>query len=127
MFNETWTWAGTFRRTGKNLGVPPHAIAASLHDLLNNVTYWLEHATYPLDEIAARFHHRLVAIHPFPNGNGRHGRLMADLLLRNYGAETFTWGREDLKAPSKVRERYLQALKAADAGDIKPLIQFARS
>jgi len=127
MFDETWTWAGTFRKTEKNIGVAPHAITASLYDLLTDVTYWLEHGTYSLDEIAARFHHRLVAIHPFPNGNGRHGRLMADLLLRNHGAEPFTWGRGDLQTPGKVRERYLNALHAADNGDIKPLIKFARS
>jgi Fic-DOC domain mobile mystery protein B len=126
MFDETWAWAGTFRKTGKNIGVPAYEIATRLHDLLNDVNHWLEHATYPLDEIAARFHHRLVAIHPFPNGNGRHGRLMADLLLRNRGAEPFTWGR-DLQAPSKAREVYLKALQSADSGDIGPLIQFARS
>jgi len=127
MFEETWAWAGTFRTTGKNIGVPAHEIAASLHDLLNDVNYWLEHGTYPLDEIAARFHHRLVAIHPFPNGNGRHGRLMADLLLRNRGAEPFTWGRGDLQAPGRSRELYLKALQAADSDDIGPLLQFARS
>ena len=127
MFDETWTWAGTFRKTEKNIGVAPDTIAARLHDLLSDVVYWLEHRTYALDEIAGRFHHRLVAIHPFPNGNGRHGRLMSDLLLWNHGAEPFTWGRGDLQATSKVRGRYLKALRAADSGDIKPLIQFARS
>ena len=127
MFDETWAWAGTFRKTGKNLGVPPHQIAAGLHDLLNDVHYWLEHGTYPLDEVAARFHHRLVAIHPFPNGNGRHGRLMADLLLRNRGAAPFTWGRGDLQTPGKSRDRYLKALQAADGDDIGPLLRFAKS
>jgi Fic-DOC domain mobile mystery protein B len=127
MFDETWTWAGTFRKTGKNIGVPAHEISTSLFNLLNDVQYWLNHGTYQLDEIAARFHHRLVAIHPFPNGNGRHGRLMADLLLRNRGAEPFTWGRGDLQASSTARDQYLKALKAADAGDVGPLVQFART
>jgi Fic-DOC domain mobile mystery protein B len=127
MFGETWTWAGTFRKTGKNIGAPAHEIAASLRDLLNDVTYWLAHETYPLDEIAARFHHRLVAIHPFPNGNGRHGRLMADLLLWNRGAEPFTWGLGNLEAPGRFRELYLEALQAADSGDIGLLLRFARS
>jgi Fic-DOC domain mobile mystery protein B len=127
MFEETWTWAGTFRKTGKHIRVPAHEIAASLHDLLNDVNYWLEHGTYPLDEIAARFHHRLVVIHPFPNGNGRHGRLMADLLLRNRGVEPFTWGRGDLQTPGRSRELYLKALQAADGDDIGPLLRFARS
>jgi Fic-DOC domain mobile mystery protein B len=127
MFDDTWTWAGTFRKTGKNIGVPPHQIAASLRDLLNDVDYWLEHGTYPLDQIAARFHHRMVAIHPFPNGNGRHGRLIADLLLRSRGAEPFTWGHGNLQAHGDARERYLKALKAADGGEIGSLIEFARS
>jgi Fic-DOC domain mobile mystery protein B len=127
MFDETWTWAGTFRTTAKNIGVPAYEIAAGLYDLMKDVNYWLEHKTYPLEEIAVRLHHRLVAIHPFPNGNGRHGRLMTDLLLRNYGAEPFTWGRGDLKASSTPRKEYLKALKAADDGDIGPLIRFARS
>jgi Fic-DOC domain mobile mystery protein B len=126
MFDETWSWAGTFRKTEKSIGVAPQEIAARLYDLMKDVDYWLDHKTFPLDEIAARFHHRLVAIHPFPNGNGRHGRLMADLLLRNHGAEPFTWGRGDLEVAGTARQQYLKTLKAADRGDSEPLIQFAR-
>jgi len=82
MFGSTWAWAGAFRTTEKNIGVDPAQIAVRLRDLLEDVRYWIEHNTYPVDEIALRFHHRLVVIHPFPNGNGRHARLMTDVLLK---------------------------------------------
>jgi len=127
MFRRTWKWAGTFRRSDKNIGVDWRQIEVQLHDLLGDVKYQIEHATYPLDEIAARFHHRLVSIHPFPNGNGRHARMMADTLLTKQGAVPFTWGRADLMAEGAARQAYLNALRAADAGDFAPLLAFVRS
>lgn len=95
--------------------------------LLGDVRYWLEHTTFPPDEIAVRFHHRLVVIHPFPNGNGRHARLIADVLVMKLGRAAFTWGATDLVKPGEARARYLDAVRAADKGDIQPLIKFARS
>jgi len=127
MFDGTWTWAGEFRRKETNIGVAPHDIAPSLRVLFDDVTYWIEHGTYPTDEIAARFHHRLVAIHPFPNGNGRHGRLMADALLSELKAAPFSWGAGDLGRAGDVRGRYLSAMRRADAGDHGPLFAFVRS
>ena len=127
MFDETWEWAGRFRTSGKNIGVPAHAIAQALKDLLDDVAYWGEHATYSTDEIAARFHHRLVQVHPFPNGNGRHARLMADALLAELGGPPFTWGVGGLGEESDVRARYLDAIRRADAGDYEPLFTFVRS
>jgi Fic-DOC domain mobile mystery protein B len=127
MFDETWTWAGEFRTKETNIGEPPHDIAPALENLLKDVAYWVEHATYPPDEIAARFHHRVVLIHPFPNGNGRHGRLMADALLAQLGAPPFTWGAGDLDRESDVRAQYLTAMRQADAGDYAPLFAFVRS
>lgn len=127
MFDDTWAWAGEFRTKETNIGVPPHNVAPTLQNLLNDVAYWVEHATYPVDEIAARFHHRLVLIHPFPNGNGRHGRLMADALLRELGARPFTWGSGDLDRTGDVRARYLNAMRQADTGDYAPLFAFVRS
>lgn len=127
LFGATWRWAGTFRTSGKNIGVDPAQIAVKLRELLEDARYWIEHGTYPLDGIAARFHHRLVVIHPFPNGNGRHARLMTDVLLRRNGATVFSWGGANLETAGDARDRYLAALRAADAGNYRPLQEFVRS
>ena len=127
MFDETWKWAGEFRKSDKNIGVDWLKIGVELKKLLDDTHYQIEHASYPSDEIAVRFHHRLVAIHPFPNGNGRHARLMADLLVEHLGHPRFTWGRRSLVDASETRRDYIAALKAADARDIAPLMAFARS
>jgi Fic-DOC domain mobile mystery protein B len=120
MFDETWTWAGRFRKTGKNIG-------AELRELLRDTRYWLDARTYSLDEIGVRFHHRLILIHPFANGNGRHARLMTDLLLQRNGADHFSWGAADLVHSSESRARYVSALRAADEGDYRPLLAFVRT
>ncbi len=127
MFSDTWTWAGTFRKTLKNIGVPPEVVQEHTRHLLDHVQYWLDHDTYPIDEIAARFHHSLTAIHPFPDGNGRHARLMTDLLLRQVGVVPFSWGSVSLDIEGDVRKRYIRALQAADAGDYAPLFAFVRT
>jgi len=127
MFGETWKWAGEFRKSDKNIGVDWLTIGVELKKLLDDAHYQLEHASYPPDEIAARFHHRLVAIHPFPNGNGRHARLMADLLVERLGQPRFTWGSRSLVDAGETRQCYIAALQAADARDIAPLLTFARS
>jgi len=127
MFDETWKWAGEFRTRATNIGVPASTITQALQNLLDDVAYQVQHATYPTDEIAARFHHRIVAIHPFPNGNGRHGRMIADALLVELGAAPFTWGAGDLAQAGDVRSRYLEAMRQADAGDYAPLFAFVRS
>lgn len=127
MFGNTWRWAGTFRKTEKNLGIDPLQIAPELKKLFDDVAYQIEHKGYPLDELAARFHHRLTYIHPFPNGNGRHARLMTDLLLKQNGLELFGWGRGDLVRAGEVRDRYITALRAADNRDYAPLLEFVRS
>lgn len=127
MFGEVWRWAGTYRQTARNIGIDAHRIPAEMAVLLDDVRYWVEHETYPPDEIAVRLHHRLVAIHPFPNGNGRHARLMADLLIERLGGEAFTWGGGSLMNIGELRTRYVQALRAADRHDIVPLLAFARA
>lgn len=126
MFGRTWKWAGAYRSTDKNIGVAPARIAEEVRQLLENTRAQLAGKVAPIDEIAARFHHRLVWIHPFPNGNGRHARLLTDLLLAANGAEPFTWGRGDLEHAGEARERYLAALRAADARDFAPLLAFVR-
>lgn len=127
MFGDVWAWAGAFRVTERNIGIDPARIPIELRMALDDARHWVENTTYPPDEIAVRFHHRLVAIHPFPNGNGRTARLMADLLVDRLRQEPFTWGRVSLTDVSETRTRYLAALRAADGYDIAPLLEFARS
>ena len=127
MFGRVWKWAGQYRRTGKNIGVNAYRIPIELRNLLDDARFWIEHGTYEPDEIVARFHHRLVWIHPFPNGNGRHARTAADLLLVAMGRPRFTWGRENLVDAGQTRHAYVDALRAADAHDYGPLLAFVRS
>ena len=127
MFDQTWKWAGRYRTTEKNIGIPHHQIREALAALLGDARYWLEHQTFPPDEIAIRFHHRLVFIHPFSNGNGRHGRLMADVLAKTQHMPVFTWGGADIVQHGDFRRSYIDALRAADKNDIGPLLAFARS
>ena len=124
MFNQTWRWAGQARRSDKNIGVSWVEIPARLRQMVGDVRAQIEHRAYSPTEIAARYHHRLVAIHVFPNGNGRHARLMADLLLLELSGRRFDWGRGSLVAANELRARYIAALKAADGGDIRPLLTF---
>ena len=127
MFNKTWLWAGTFRKSAKSIGVDWPQIAVALKNLLDNTAYQVEHQTMSNDEIAVRFHHQLVLIHAFPNGNGRHARLMADALIMNLGGDRFSWGANMSLATSGVtRQNYLSALRAADNGHLESLMQFAR-
>ena len=127
MLNGVWKWAGSFRQTERNIGIQAYRIGVELRQLLDDVSYWMEHQTFSPDEIAVRFHHRLVFIHPFPNGNGRHARLAADLLAVQLGQERFSWGSANLVTADEPRAAYVAALKAADAHDIGPLLAFARS
>ncbi|WEX74696.1 mobile mystery protein B [Sinorhizobium numidicum] len=127
MFGEVWQWAGTFRTTERDIGIQAYRIGMDLASLMDDIRYWIEHETFPPDEIAIRFHHRLVAIHPFPNGNGRHARLAADLLIERLGGEPFSWSGGSLANVGELRARYVAALRAADYHDIGPLLEFARS
>ena len=127
MFGDVWSWAGTYRQRESNLGISPFQVLVELRTLFGDAQYWLKHQTYKPDELAVRVHHRLVAIHPFPNGNGRHTRLMADLLAERLGGQSFTWGGGSLADVGQLRAAYIVALKAADNQDIGPLLTFARS
>ncbi len=127
MFGDVWAWAGEFRRTERNIGVDPVRISVEIRTALDDGRYWVENKTYPPDEIAVRLHHRLVTVHPFPNGNGRTTRLMADFLVERLGQEPFTWGRASLTDVSEMRTRYIAALRVADGHDFGPLLEFARS
>lgn len=127
MFGEVWGWAGTYRSRESNLGIVPVQIPIAMRTLFDDARYWLEHQTYERDEFAVRIHHRMVAIHPFPNGNGRHTRLLADLMVERLGGEAFTWGGGVLRDIGELRTTYIAALKAADGHDIHLLMAFARS
>lgn len=127
MFRKVWKWAGTFRTSERNIGIDAYRIGVELRTLLEDVAYWIAHNTFAPDEIAVRFHHRLVFIHPFQNGNGRHARLAADLLAVKLGQKRFTWGSANVVEPAATRAAYVVALKAADNYDVLPLLAFARS
>ena len=127
MLGDVWRWAGKFRTSERNLGIAYYEISTALRQLLDDTKAWIKHNAYPPDEIAVRFHHRLVKIHPFPNGNGRHARLMADVLVMKLGGERFSWGRANLRDAGDMRQSYIAALQAADNHNIGPLLAFARS
>lgn len=128
MFGNVWDWAGTYRKSDKNIGVEWTRIGIELRKLLDDSGYWITNETFAPDELAIRFKHRLVKIHCFPNGNGRHSRLMADILIEKvFKRKVFTWGLNLSMGPEEVRKAYLKAIKQADQGDILPLLHFARS
>ena len=129
MFNKTWTWAGSFRKSNKNIGVDALQVAVKLRNLLDNTQYQIGHLVFDADEIAIRFHHQLVWIHPFPNGNGRHARLMADLLALQMGRPRFSWGGSSAWPANagQLRKNYIDALRQADCNQPANLIAFARS
>ncbi|MBK8404837.1 MAG: mobile mystery protein B [Saprospiraceae bacterium] len=128
MYADVWAWAGEFRKTNKNIGVDIWQIPSNLKYLLDDARYWYENNTYPPDEMAVRFKHRLVGIHCFPNGNGRHSRLMADIIIEKlYKQPVFSWGAAKLSSEGDSRKAYLKAVKIADQGDYSLLLAFARS
>lgn len=128
MFGDVWRWAGQHRMRQTNIGAEPHQISTQLHLLFEDAKYWNEHLIYPPDELAVRLHHRLVSVHPYINGNGRHSRFMADLYLHITGKSRFTWGQHrDIDTDREIRRAYIAGLKAADGGNINPLLDFAHS
>jgi len=127
MFNKVWKWAGQIRLSGKNIGVDTSQIYPNTKDLCENVKFWIQNNTYPIEEICTRFHHRLVEIHLFPNGNGRHSRYATDLLAKSLKLQLFTWGHFDLTQESTIRNTYISALRNADKGNFKPLLKFVKT
>ena len=127
MFGDVWKWAGKYRKSERNIGIEAWKIPMEMRNLLEDVRVWIQKQVYSPDEIALRFHHRLTVIHPFPNGNGRSARLLADLLVEQLGGKRFTWGKGSLRDAGDLRKRYRASLRAADGHDIAPLLEFARS
>lgn len=122
MFDETWKWAGRYRTTDKNIGVPWPTVSTEVRKLIDDGRYWIENNVFTIDEIAVRLHHRLVFVHPFPNGNGRHARLWGDIILRQHGRPPFEWRSPDLDHASEARKAYIDALRNADMNNYEPLI-----
>lgn len=129
IFGDVWTWAGSFWRTEKNIGCLHYLIPTQLKELLDNTKFMIENDDVSNEEVLVRFHHRLVRIHPFPNGNGRHARLACDLLADQLKIAKFTWGNseDNLTSASEARALYIAALRAADGGDITGLMDFVRT
>lgn len=128
MYGHVWGWAGQFRKTDKNIGIDKRQIPLALRTLNDDAQFWIQNKEFPPDEIAIRYKHRIVSIHCFPNGNGRHSRLMADVIIEKIlGKALFTWGSDNLVRDGSSRKEYLKAIRAADGGDYEPLINFARS
>ncbi len=128
MYGQVWAWAGSFRKTNKNIGVDKWEISTALKALLDDALFWIEHNTFTPDEIAVRFKHKLVSIHCFSNGNGRHSRLIADIIIdKIYRQPVFTWGAKNLVKQGDSRANYIKAIKEADKNNYEPLLQFARS
>jgi Fic-DOC domain mobile mystery protein B len=128
MYGDLWKWAGEFRRTEKNIGIPWIQIGVELKSLLDDTKYWIENKTYSPEEIAIRFKHRIVSIHCFPNGNGRHSRMMADIIMESiFKKEIFTWHQSNMVRADETRKEYINSLKEADNENINPLIEFAKN
>jgi Fic-DOC domain mobile mystery protein B len=127
MFGQVWKWAGDYRKTPRNIGVEAWHIPMDVARAIDDAKFWVANETYSPDEIAVRFSHRLVAIHPFPNGNGRFSRMVGDLFAQQLGQPRFSWGSANLVDPNETRQAYVAALRAADAHDFDALIAFARS
>ena len=128
MYGDVWKWAGEFRKTEKNIGIPWTQIGIELKNLLDDTKYWIDNNTFPPEEIAIRFKHRIVSIHCFPNGNGRHSRIMADIIMESiFGNEIFSWHQSNMVKANETRNQYIKALKEADKGNFKQLIQFAKN
>jgi Fic-DOC domain mobile mystery protein B len=127
MFRHVWKWAGKYRKTDKNLGVPHYEVQTALIGALDNAQYWVDHKSFSADEIAVRLHHDVVWVHPFSNGNGRWSRLMADVLITRLGGLPFTWGGGSLVAANDTRKAYIKALKLADNHEYESRVAFSRS
>lgn len=128
MYGDVWKWAGKFRQTEKNIGISWIQISLELKNLLDDTKYWIENKTYTPEEIAIRFKHRIVSIHCFPNGNGRHSRMMADIIIESiFGKDIFSWHQSNMVKANEIRKAYIDALQKADNGNIEPLIEFAKN
>ncbi len=128
MYGDVWKWAGEFRMTEKNIGIPWVHIGVELKNLLEDTKYWIENKTFSPEETAIRFKHRIVSIHCFPNGNGRHSRMMADIIMESiFDNEIFSWHQSNMAKANETRNKYIKSLREADNGNFTKLIEFAKN
>jgi Fic-DOC domain mobile mystery protein B len=129
MYGDVWAWAGEFRLSSQetNIGVDAGKIGTELSKACADCAYWLDHKTYSPAEIAVRYHHRIVLIHPFPNGNGRFSRFLANLVMLKIGQVALPWGGEDIARAGAARSEYIAALHEADEKKFSRLLTFAAS
>ncbi len=128
LFGEIWAWAGQYRSSEKSIGVAPHNISSELKKLIDDARFWIENQTYPSRELVLRFHHRLVWIHCFANGNGRHARIMADAILTKiFKEKPIDWGVRNFENSNAVREKYIAALRKADGQDFSLLVEYVKN
>ncbi|WP_423998189.1 mobile mystery protein B [Maribacter sp. IgM3_T14_3] len=128
MYGDVWKWAGEFRMTEKNIGIQWTQIGIELKNLIEDTKYWIENKIFLPEEIAIRFKHRLVSIHCFPNGNGRHSRMMADIIMESiFQNKIFSWHQSNMVKANETRNEYIKALREADNGDCATLIEFAKN
>ncbi len=130
MYDQVWSWAGALRsQTGQTThpGSRPEAVdldlgrvAMEFHcewEALNDNSHLLP--------FISRYHHALVLVHPFNNGNGRWSRLAADAVIQRLaGRPPLTWATDTLVVDSDERKEYIAALQAADTGDFQPLLDY---
>ena len=123
MFDNVWDWAGKFRKVELSIGIKAYLVPISLKDLVDDIEFWKKNKTFDMYETATRIHHRAVQIHPFQNGNGRWSRMLANIYLRQNGSMPVKWQEDLLSSENPKRNEYIKALKMADNGDYKALIE----
>ncbi len=128
LLGEVWAWAGSYRTRELNIGCDPFHIRTNLFNLLEDIKCWIEFNHFDSLELSARIQHRLVLIHPFPNGNGRHSRIFTDC-VRGMILEkpTLRWAEGNLDQQTEEREQYISSLRQADRGDYQTFIDYLRS
>jgi Fic-DOC domain mobile mystery protein B len=127
MFGDTWLWAGVYRQREMNIGCDPLQVGPNLHNLIEDIKCWIEFDHYPSLEVSARIQHRLVLIHPFANGNGRHSRIFTDCIRHfSLGLPPLVWAAGNLDQQNEERKNYIRGLQQADAGDYEPFIEYLR-
>jgi Fic-DOC domain mobile mystery protein B len=127
LFGEVWKWAGKFRTVEVNISkYRHHDVRPQLHNFFEDIKLWISGGKMSWDEISAEMHHRLVTIHPFPNGNGRTTRIFTEYVQKRNQQQVTSWGSTRKIDQKKRRDDYIKALRLADIGDFRALIDFMK-
>lgn len=125
LFGDVWKWAGTFRKVEVNLSkIKYYDVGPQLKMFFEDAKLWIEGGRMSWDEISAEMHHRLIAIHPFPNGNGRTTRIYTEYVQKRNKQAVTSWKASLNHDPKERRRVYIKSLQQADKGDFRPLIEF---